>query len=226
MLISFFCQLIFFGLAKPLKTEYSWRLYKKVGADKNFRNIYRHYLIYMCILKQFVMFCLINANTSGHGIIKTGATLAIDIIEIIIVFVILSFGYISVKKEILTLAYAYMFILFLPILYIVYSFVFNKLTLILTPDYETASLTFISNLMGIIALGLYILLIILSIGSIKNFGKGLKNLDFLKQNETLEVGEEFNDDDEVFDFVDPTNENDISILDVIRNTKSVNAQVK
>lgn len=37
LILTCTCQLFFFAVAYSLKTEYTWRLYRKAGADKKFR---------------------------------------------------------------------------------------------------------------------------------------------------------------------------------------------
>jgi len=223
------CQIFFIIISFPLHNEYLWRLYRKVGADKTFRNIYKHYLIYMCILKLFVMFALVNATSYGRGFVETGFSLIINIGEVVIVLLILINGYYSAKFENKTFFILYMISLLLPMLFIYYSFVVNIAFIITLPTYETATMFIISTTTGILAIGLDLLLFILSVGTLRNFGHGLKGLDYLKKNKPGDLIDTLGEDDgEVYDFVETQNpnEDDLSVLDVIRNTYGLNSNTK
>ncbi|KAI8375725.1 hypothetical protein EDC96DRAFT_605201 [Choanephora cucurbitarum] len=45
------CQLAYFYLGTRLYLEFGWRIYKKIGADPDIRNMYRWYQIFLTILK-------------------------------------------------------------------------------------------------------------------------------------------------------------------------------
>ncbi|KAI8879784.1 hypothetical protein K501DRAFT_325345 [Backusella circina FSU 941] len=52
------CQLIYFYLGTCLCVEFGWRIYKKIGADPEIRNMYRWYQILLTILKIDIFFFL------------------------------------------------------------------------------------------------------------------------------------------------------------------------
>ncbi|KAI8365997.1 uncharacterized protein BYT42DRAFT_588504 [Radiomyces spectabilis] len=52
------CQLIYFYLGARLYQEFGWRIYKKIGADPEIRNMYRWYQILLTILKLDIFFFL------------------------------------------------------------------------------------------------------------------------------------------------------------------------
>ncbi|CAO3704086.1 unnamed protein product [Rhizopus stolonifer] len=56
--ISGICQLVYFYLGARLYLEYGWRIYKKIGADPDIRNMYRWYQIFITILKLDIFFFL------------------------------------------------------------------------------------------------------------------------------------------------------------------------
>ncbi|KAI8880857.1 hypothetical protein K501DRAFT_224053 [Backusella circina FSU 941] len=45
------CQLIYFYIGARLYQEFGWKIYKKIGADPEVRNMYRYYQIFLTILK-------------------------------------------------------------------------------------------------------------------------------------------------------------------------------
>ncbi|KAI8072177.1 uncharacterized protein B0P05DRAFT_494327 [Gilbertella persicaria] len=45
------CQLAYFYLGARLYLEFGWRIYKKIGADPDIRNMYRWYQIFLTLLK-------------------------------------------------------------------------------------------------------------------------------------------------------------------------------
>jgi len=221
------CQIFFIVIGFPLHNEYLWKLYRKVGADKTFRNIYKHYLIYVCILKVFVMFALINATSYGKGFVSTGLALVINIGEIVLCILILVAGFFSAKYEHRTFFMVYMFSLILPLVFIIYSFWINIAYIIFYPTYETATMFIISSATGILTIGLDVLLLILSIGTIRNFGHGLKGLEYLKKNQPEMNDNTMGDDGEVYEYIEnQNNDDDFSVLDVIRNTYGLNSNVK
>jgi len=228
--ISVGTQIFFIVMAFPLHNEYLWRLYRKVGADKNYRNIYRHYLIYLCILKLFVMFGMINFLTSGRGFlqISTDYSIVFDIIEFIILIAVLVIGYYAAKNEIRPLYIFYMVIEILPLGYVIYAYTKSLFYLTLEPTYEVGSIFAISVTCGVFAIGFNIMLFILNFGTLRNFGKGLRNLEFIKNQS--ETGFDVNDEDgEIYDFeTNPgtINEDDLTVLDVIRNTYGLNSNLK
>ncbi|KAL7317687.1 hypothetical protein PS15m_004009 [Mucor circinelloides] len=52
------CQLVYFYLGARLYLEFGWRIYKKIGADPDIRNMYRWYQIFLTILKLDIFFFL------------------------------------------------------------------------------------------------------------------------------------------------------------------------
>ncbi|CEG73024.1 hypothetical protein RMATCC62417_08488 [Rhizopus microsporus] len=52
------CQLAYFYLGARLYLEFGWRIYKKIGADPDIRNMYRWYQIFLTILKLDIFFFL------------------------------------------------------------------------------------------------------------------------------------------------------------------------
>ncbi|KAI8877608.1 hypothetical protein K501DRAFT_337300 [Backusella circina FSU 941] len=52
------CQLIYLYLGTSLCVEFGWRIYKKIGADPEIRNMYRWYQIFLTILKLDIFFFL------------------------------------------------------------------------------------------------------------------------------------------------------------------------
>jgi len=231
LLISLGAQIFFIIMAFPLHNEYLWRLYRKVGADKNFRNIYKHYLIYLCILKLFVMFGLINCLTSGRGFldVQTDFRLVFDIIEFIILLACLAIGFYAAKNEMRPIYIFYMVIEVFPLAYFIYGFTNSLLYLIVDPSYEMASIFTISCTCGIFAIGFNVLLFILNLGTIRNFDKGLKNLEFIAKQSEVQIIANDIDDEDVYDFeTNPgtINEDDLTVLDVIRNTYGLNTNLK
>ncbi|KAG1054062.1 hypothetical protein G6F46_000507 [Rhizopus delemar] len=56
--VSGVCQLVYFYLGTRLYLEYGWRIYKKIGADPDIRNMYRWYQIFLTIIKLDIFFFL------------------------------------------------------------------------------------------------------------------------------------------------------------------------
>ncbi|KAI8373140.1 uncharacterized protein BYT42DRAFT_579332 [Radiomyces spectabilis] len=52
------CEVIYIYLAARLYQEFGWRIYKKIGADPEIRNMYRWYQIFVMILKLDIFFFL------------------------------------------------------------------------------------------------------------------------------------------------------------------------
>ncbi|KAI8641854.1 hypothetical protein BD408DRAFT_388215 [Parasitella parasitica] len=52
------CQLAYFYFGARLYLEFGWRIYKKIGADPDIRNMYRWYQIFLTILKLDIFFFL------------------------------------------------------------------------------------------------------------------------------------------------------------------------
>lgn len=52
------CQVVYFYLGARLYLEFGWRIYKKIGADPDIRNMYRWYQIFLTILKLDIFFFL------------------------------------------------------------------------------------------------------------------------------------------------------------------------
>lgn len=52
------CQLIYFYIGARLYQEFGWKIYKKIGADPEIRNMYRWYQIILTILKIDLFFFL------------------------------------------------------------------------------------------------------------------------------------------------------------------------
>ncbi|KAL0091270.1 hypothetical protein F4703DRAFT_1838167 [Phycomyces blakesleeanus] len=52
------CELLYFYIGARLYQEFGWRIYKKIGADPEIRNMYRWYQIFLTILKLDIFFLL------------------------------------------------------------------------------------------------------------------------------------------------------------------------
>ncbi|KAI7872721.1 hypothetical protein BDF14DRAFT_1976411 [Spinellus fusiger] len=52
------CELIYLYIGARLYQEFGWRIYKKIGADPEIRNMYRWYQIFLTILKLDIFFLL------------------------------------------------------------------------------------------------------------------------------------------------------------------------
>jgi len=215
------CQVSYFIFGIFLHKEHAWRLYKKVGSDNIFRSMYRIYLLWKAFFKLDLLYTLLCVVLSGRGVYNTGWLSVADWtmigIEILIYFPL---GYYSFKNEAVRYAIPWMLLSPISVTYICgmwsWQFLFN-----FTSEADWSSKVF-GNLFSVtsgLAVIVHFILLVLSIKAIQNFGKGLKKFAYLKarqenQDKPEEQPVEYTgvaDDDK-------TDDDDLSIYDVLRNT--------
>jgi len=232
MCVACLCQVIYFVLSYWLYGEYRWRLYKKAGADKKFRAIYRIFLLWITFLKLCATLVIFNILLSGDGIYNTGwiSGVAATMAAITLIWLIVS--YIAVKSESkLLMGCCFLYFLLSPSYIIgfwIEQYNFNQ-----TPqsDYVSKTMGDLFTIIGVINIIMHFILIVLSITVLRNFGKGLKKLSFLDKPEVTEESslvsgdnyhsggsEEISSDISAHPRVEEDIESEYSIFDVIRNT--------
>eukprot|EP01129_Flabellula_baltica_P013377 TRINITY_DN6187_c0_g1_i1.p1 TRINITY_DN6187_c0_g1~~TRINITY_DN6187_c0_g1_i1.p1 ORF type:complete len:351 (+),score=45.89 TRINITY_DN6187_c0_g1_i1:157-1209(+) len=220
MLVSIGFQIFFVILAYFLYHEYRWTLYWKVGAQKSILNIYKQYILFLCILKLYVMFLLINAMTSGTGFLNENIIFTgIDIIEYILVLSLFALGYFGAKLEKRGLIYTFLALCFLPGVYVIYTFLYNIWEFSINVTYESLSLTVLTTISGLISCSLMLVVFILAINVLANFDKGLRDVKFVETEPEEGVSIPFDNVGEL-DYVqfEDDESDDYDIMDVFRNT--------
>ncbi|KAI8989250.1 hypothetical protein BDB01DRAFT_718739, partial [Pilobolus umbonatus] len=94
------CQLIYVYLGTRLYLEFGWRIYKKIGADPDIRNMYRWYQIFLTILKLDLFFFLGFSIQFLALVLKRGdAEFALTIVALPFTVVILVLAVYAVHHE-------------------------------------------------------------------------------------------------------------------------------
>lgn len=99
-------QIFFIVMACKMRKDYEWRTAMKVGTKKEFTStfqqivlileLYNHYLLFMCCLRLFIMFGLINCISSGRGIFNGFPEILVDLAEAIVLISLGILGYYAV----------------------------------------------------------------------------------------------------------------------------------
>lgn len=94
------CQLIYMYLGTRLYLEFGWRIYKKIGADPDMRNMYRWYQIFLTILKLDLFFFLGFSIQFLALVLKRGdAEFALTIIALPFTVVIIVLAVYAIHHE-------------------------------------------------------------------------------------------------------------------------------
>ncbi|KAI8808167.1 hypothetical protein BJ742DRAFT_748034 [Cladochytrium replicatum] len=163
----FYCYLAF-----RLYLEFGWKVYKKIGADPNMRNMYRMYQVFLMLLKLDVFFFLgFGVQFISLVIDPTDPEYALTIAALPITVGILFLAVYGVRREDKWIMCLFVFGLLLAMVYFIF-----KITRMFQPEqalkyrYTRNHLTFFATL----SLVVVTLTIINAIVSLRNFGKGLK----------------------------------------------------
>jgi hypothetical protein len=231
LLVTCACQLVYFAVAYSLRQEYTWRLYRKAGADKTFRLIFKQYLIMKTFSKLDIMFGIINVVCAGLAVLSNvvAAAIAWSMLAYYIIFHIV--GTYAVKFEITRLTMVYFSMFAVSPAYFVYMLVVMYRMLEFDDSYDAKTLAYMFTLTALLAFIIHIALFVFAFITYRNYGRGLKNLEFLRKNKKSDANaddDDLQDLDEDVDYVEydeskrgEMGESDFSLFDVIRNTYAI-----
>jgi len=181
IIVTCACQLIYFAVAYSLRTEYVWRLYRKAGADKKFRNMYKTYLKWLTFFKLDIAFSVPNVMLAVRGVLSLSWRAGLNWTMLICIIVFLVIGYIAVKREIKRLVVAWFCLYPINILYIIgmmyYTHLFNQSN---EADYTTKTVALMFYITGSVTLVNRVFLGVFSYVVYKNFKQGLRKMEFVK----------------------------------------------
>jgi len=228
------CQLVYFAVAYSLRQEYTWRLYRKAGADKEFRLIFKLYLMFKTFSKLDIMFAIINVVVGGLATVTNVVSTAIawSMVGFYIIFHVI--GTYAFNKESVILSFVYFAMFVVSPSYIIYMIVILYRMLRYDYSYDARTLAYLFTITGILAFVIHICQLVFGIITFRNFGRGLQNLEFLKKNKKAgkdaDGDEDLQDlDDDDIDYVEYDESKrredagtvDFSLFDVIRNTYAI-----
>lgn len=232
LVVTCSCQLFYFAVAYSLRQEYTWRLYRKAGADKSFRRIYKQLLIYKMFSKLDIMFGIVNVVSAGLYVLGNSLVAGIAWSMLVFHFLFHLIGTYAVNREITRLTMVYFGLFAVSPVYVIYMMYYMYTSKHTSPQYLTMAHLF--TVTGILDLIVHICLFAFAVVTYRNYGRGLKDLEFLKKKKakgqtstTHGDDDELEDLDEDVDYVeyaeskDGGGDNDWSLFDVIRNTYAI-----
>jgi hypothetical protein len=221
-------QVFYFIVAYPLHQEFGWRVYRKVGSDKQIRVIYKRFLIFITLLKFDLMFALINILTSGKGVYNTGWNLALDIIAGVIMLLFFFLGWKGMKREIPWATAVFFGLSIIEPIYIVYNIIELSNSPRLSPDanYSEKAIAVLFIATACLFLVFRMLVMIFAVMVWRSYGKGLKDIllakPYLKEKK-VSIQDE---NDVIYDIQDTAEPPEWSLEDVITNTYAADVYVK
>jgi len=240
IVVSGVCQISYFVFGFFLYQEYVWHLYKKVGSDKQIRTMYRVYLLWKAFFKLDVLYTLFSVILSGKGVFNDGFMAACDwTVTAIIIFIYAPLGYYAVETE--NRRYAIVWMIMFPISWIYiaamwsWQYIYNGTNY---ANFSSKVLGIMFSVTGALAVVVHVILLVYSIKTVNNFGKGLhdilnpedtKSIKNVQDEEIVYAGisEDDDDDDDRSDIIGQEETgsagigDDLSIHDVLRNTYAV-----
>ncbi|KAI9471896.1 MAG: hypothetical protein EXX96DRAFT_622086 [Benjaminiella poitrasii] len=166
------CQLIYFYLGARLYLEFGWRIYKKIGADPDIRNMYRWYQIFLTVLKLDIFFFLgFSIQYLVLVLQKSDAEYPLTIVALPATCIVLVLAVYAVRHESRSLITLFFVGLTAGIAYFIFKIyrIYDK-SQQEKYEYVKEVLTFFAC----VTLVLLVLTIIIAAICWSNFGKGLK----------------------------------------------------
>eukprot|EP01130_Rhizamoeba_saxonica_P006884 TRINITY_DN2761_c0_g1_i1.p1 TRINITY_DN2761_c0_g1~~TRINITY_DN2761_c0_g1_i1.p1 ORF type:complete len:364 (-),score=19.91 TRINITY_DN2761_c0_g1_i1:41-1132(-) len=173
-------QLIYLLFIKPLHSEYSWRLYRRVGSDKGLRRMHTTLLKFQTLIKFDFMFMFITILISGDGIFSfydssNSILIVMDILWFFLAIATIVIGWIAFKYEKRYLVVVFYFLCPISPAYITFLFL---------EDFILQDASNIEILQSIIFLGssaiaLLMRIILMIFGGLvyRSFGEGLTKIN-------------------------------------------------
>jgi len=200
LIISCVSQVIYFGLTWPLHKVYSWRTYRKAGADADFRGMYETYLIWVTFSKLETSFGIINALLSGKGIYNImGSSSAQNWAMAIFLGIFSILGLICINREMKYFTPAWLVLFIVPAGFLG----INIWQAIWTIFFEQNSTSFgylvLANFVlitGVVGMVVHVAFFVLSVKMYQNFGKGLLELQYFGEAFRETVADEGSSDED------------------------------
>jgi len=176
IVVIFVCQLIFTWLSFNLYKQFGWKVYKKIGADLQKKNMYRSFHIFLLLLKlDFFFFLGFAIQLMMLVLTSTDVETYLTIVAIPIIFFVLIGAVFGVERENRAFMLAFMFGLGLAIAY----FVYKTVRIYTDPNYGTQNSIYFGvsiylTVFAILSLLMTLATLYFSIVCYLNFDKGLK----------------------------------------------------
>lgn len=189
MIYTIICLFIYICAAYPLHKEYKARTYAKAGSDASFIKIYGEYLLLMAFKKMDFIYTIMSVVLSGRGLFNIGWEAAIDVIMVLLAFANMFFGTYGFYYENKPCVYFY-WIDFIPHpMYFGYHFYVIHTLGPFKYWTQTQQVTVVIFLVyASVACLSHIIALPVSIVAYRNFGKGLKKMEFVHDSKDRDLG--------------------------------------
>eukprot|EP01125_Pyxidicula_operculata_P017942 TRINITY_DN6343_c0_g1_i1.p1 TRINITY_DN6343_c0_g1~~TRINITY_DN6343_c0_g1_i1.p1 ORF type:complete len:361 (+),score=33.58 TRINITY_DN6343_c0_g1_i1:14-1096(+) len=218
LIVTCSCQVAYFVLSYWIYGEYSWRLYRKTGADQAHKQRIQLYQLWNTFLKLDVMFSLFSVLYSGKGIYNEGWMAILDCVAVGSIFIWMLWGYVGVKTEnhCVTMTWFFTFS-FMP------SYI--GVMMYFTESITNSQVIVLFYIISAFCLLTHLVMFILSIIIYRNFGFGWEKRP-KKRLGSVNVEPSESDalaanNEETGDEYDGIGEDTLNIFDVIRNTHAL-----
>jgi len=166
-------EVAYIALGYKIYTEFGWKVYKYLGADRRIKTMYAHYQIFLCLVK-FDLFFWVSFSIQFIWLVlnKTDAEFYLTCAALPLSILVLIEGHLAARYENKWMMWTFMGGCSAAMVYFCYKFV-KVLRFRNTPTFSSVWKTMIN--FSLIAILLLIATVIFAWLVMRNFGGGLKN---------------------------------------------------